>query len=120
MVLPDPRILGCSTSRYGQPAEAETVFREDLRRNKRNGRSLFGLMKSLQAQGKTIEAEWVQQEYKAAWKGEPLRMKTFDVFRFAAISPLSAVWPEQSRNTTQHQWSEGTGQPSHQRKIALE
>lgn len=65
---------GAALLRYGQPAQAEVVFREDLKRNKRNGRSLFGLMKSLQAQGKMIEAEWVKQEYEAAWKGEPLRI----------------------------------------------
>ena len=33
--------LGGALLRTGQPAEAETVFREDLKRNPRNGRSLF-------------------------------------------------------------------------------
>jgi tetratricopeptide (TPR) repeat protein len=61
--------------RNGQAAEAEAVFREDLKRHKRNGRSLFGLMESLKAQNKTVDAEWVRQEYEAAWKGEPLRIE---------------------------------------------
>ena len=35
-----------------RPAEAETVYWEDLRRNKDNGWALFGLMQALKAQGK--------------------------------------------------------------------
>jgi len=66
---------GAALLRNGQPAEAEAVFREDLKRNKRNGRSLFGLMESLKAQNKTVDAEWVRKEYGAAWRGEPLRIE---------------------------------------------
>ncbi|HEX8285436.1 MAG TPA: hypothetical protein VF588_18925 [Pyrinomonadaceae bacterium] len=51
-----------------QFAEAESVFREDLRRNRRNGRSLYGLAESLRAQGKTREAELVSREFERAWK----------------------------------------------------
>ena len=36
----------------GDYAGAEEVFRADLQRNIRNGRSLFGLMQSLKAQKK--------------------------------------------------------------------
>jgi tetratricopeptide (TPR) repeat protein len=66
---------GAALLQNGQSAEAESVFREDLTRNKRNGRSLFGLMESLKAQNATINAEWVKQEYETAWKGEPLRIE---------------------------------------------
>ncbi|MGI8958961.1 MAG: tetratricopeptide repeat protein [Bryobacteraceae bacterium] len=59
----------------GQAAEAEAVFREDLKRNKRNGRSLFGLMESLKFQDKTSDAEWVRKEFETAWKGGPLRIE---------------------------------------------
>src|SRR5207253_3019907 len=45
--------LGAALLANGQAAEAEKVFREDLDRNPRNGRSLFGLRESLKAQGKT-------------------------------------------------------------------
>ena len=51
--------------------DAEAVFREDLKRNARNGRSLFGLMESLKAQKKTADAEWVRKQYEEAWKGSP-------------------------------------------------
>jgi len=44
------------------------VFREDLKRNRRNGRSLFGLMESLKARRKIAESELVSQEFARAWK----------------------------------------------------
>jgi tetratricopeptide (TPR) repeat protein len=66
---------GAALLRNGQAREAETVFREDLQQNKRNGRSLFGLMESLKAQNKTVDAEWVRKEFETAWKGAPLRME---------------------------------------------
>lgn len=65
--------LGAALLRNGQALEAEAVFREDLRRNRRNGRSLFGLMECLKAQNKLVDAEWVRKEYEAAWRGAPLR-----------------------------------------------
>ncbi|HKG12969.1 MAG TPA: hypothetical protein VKB12_06505 [Pyrinomonadaceae bacterium] len=62
-----------------QYAEAEAVFREDLRRNRRNGRSLFGLAESLKAQGKTREAELVGRELKSAWKNADTRLTVADL-----------------------------------------
>lgn len=60
--------LGGALLLDGRPAEAESVFREDLRRNRRNGRSLYGLAQALSAQGKTREAELVGREFERAWK----------------------------------------------------
>ena len=60
--------LGAALLRDKQAVEAEKVFREDLQRNRRNGRSLFGLMHALKAQGKDREANLVQQEFERAWK----------------------------------------------------
>jgi tetratricopeptide (TPR) repeat protein len=51
----------------GRAADAEKVFREDLAKNPRNGRSLFGLMESLKAQNKQSDARWVQQQFEEAW-----------------------------------------------------
>jgi tetratricopeptide (TPR) repeat protein len=62
-----------------QYAEAEAVFREDLRRNRRNGRSLFGLAESLRAQGKTREAELVGREFESAWKHADTRLTVADL-----------------------------------------
>ena len=58
-----------------QYSEAEQIFREDLRRNRRNGRSLFGLMESLKAQGKQREAELVRREFERAWKNADTKLK---------------------------------------------
>ena len=62
-----------------QFAEAEAVFREDLRRNRRNGRSLFGLAESLKAQGKAREAELVGREFERAWKHADTRLRVEDL-----------------------------------------
>jgi hypothetical protein len=61
--------LGAALLRNGQPAEAELVFREGLRRSPRNPRLLFGLWKCLEAQSKSVDAGWVRREFEAAWKG---------------------------------------------------
>lgn len=52
----------------GKAVEAEKAFRADLKRNPRNGRSLFGLMQSLKAQNKEASARLVEMEFKEAWK----------------------------------------------------
>jgi tetratricopeptide (TPR) repeat protein len=43
--------LGAALIQAGRAADAEAVFREDLRKHARSGRALFGLMKSLEVQG---------------------------------------------------------------------
>jgi tetratricopeptide (TPR) repeat protein len=71
--------LGAALLRAGKPAEAEAVFRDDLRRNRRSGRSLFGLWQSLKAQHKDDAAELVRQQYETAWTGADatLNLDTF-------------------------------------------
>lgn len=60
--------LGAALLLAGRASEAEAVFRADLRKNPRGGRSLFGLVQALQAQGKTDEAVLVRQEFNDAWR----------------------------------------------------
>jgi len=55
------------------------VFRADLQRNPRNGRSLFGLLESLKAQKKTADAEWVQKAFVAAWQNADSQLRTEDL-----------------------------------------
>jgi hypothetical protein len=63
-----PRLaLGAILLEAGRPAEAETVYWEDLRRNRDNGWALFGLAKALRAQGKTAQAEIVEARFTKAW-----------------------------------------------------
>jgi tetratricopeptide (TPR) repeat protein len=60
--------LGGLWLRANEAGEAEAVFRKDLTKNRRNGRSLYGLWQSLMMQKKTAEAEMVRLQYEAAWK----------------------------------------------------
>jgi tetratricopeptide (TPR) repeat protein len=60
--------LGAALLKVGRAADAEAVFRADLRKNPRSGRSLFGLVEALNAQGKTDEAMLVRQELNDAWR----------------------------------------------------
>ncbi len=66
--------LGGALLRYGQNAEAEKAFREDLRRNPGNGRSLFGLMTALDIQGKKAEAADVRKQYEKAWRYADIKL----------------------------------------------
>lgn len=67
--------LGAALLLNGDAAAAEKVFREDLKENPRNARSLFGLMESLKAQGKHDDAAFVEAEFKAAWKNAEVQLK---------------------------------------------
>jgi tetratricopeptide (TPR) repeat protein len=71
--------LGGALMLNGEYAEAEKVFRADLEKNPRNGRSLFGLMESLKAQGKTYAAQLVQREFGAAWKNADTQLRVEDL-----------------------------------------
>jgi predicted Zn-dependent protease len=59
--------LGAALLQAGRAAEAEAVYREDLRGNPENGWSLFGLAQSLRAQGKTADAAAVDARFRRAW-----------------------------------------------------
>ena len=60
--------LGAVFLKANRPAEAEQVYREDLKRFPENGWALFGLSQALRAQGKTAEAEQVDARFKKAWQ----------------------------------------------------
>jgi tetratricopeptide (TPR) repeat protein len=66
-LAPTRESLGAALLLAGKAAEAETVFREDLKRNPRNPRSLFGLAETLKAEGKTVEAASVEQNFRDLW-----------------------------------------------------
>jgi tetratricopeptide (TPR) repeat protein len=61
--------LGAALLLAGNANGAEQDFREDLLRNPRNPRSLFGLLQALQTQHRDADAAWVEREFTAAWKG---------------------------------------------------
>ena len=60
--------LGGALLMNGQAGRAETVFRADLEQSPRNPRSLFGLLKSLEAQQKSANVQEIRREFEAAWK----------------------------------------------------
>ena len=65
--LPPRQVLGAVFLKAGKPNEAEQVYRQDLVAHPQNGWSLFGLAKSLEAQGKLDDAKVAQQEFEDAW-----------------------------------------------------
>jgi tetratricopeptide (TPR) repeat protein len=66
--------LGSALVKAGRPAEAEKVFREDLKKLPENGWPLFGLAESLKAQGRTAEARQVGKRFKKAWKHADVKL----------------------------------------------
>lgn len=70
--------LGGALLRAGQFEAAERIFREDLERNPRNGRSLFGLWQSLKAQKKLADAEGIEREFKEAWRNADVALSIED------------------------------------------
>lgn len=65
---PPRHALGAVLLEAGRPAEAETVYWEDLRRNRDNGWSLYGLWQALKAQKKTDQAALVEARFRKAWQ----------------------------------------------------
>ena len=55
--FPPRHALGAVLLEAGRPAEAETVYWEDLKRNRENGWALTGLVQALRAQKKDAQAD---------------------------------------------------------------
>lgn len=73
--FPSREFLGGVLLAKGDYAQAEKVFRADLEKYPHNGRSLFGLQASLQAQGKDEVAQLVQKEFATAWKNTDTQLQ---------------------------------------------
>jgi tetratricopeptide (TPR) repeat protein len=68
-ITPTRHALGAALLRHERAAEAEAVFREDLRRLPGNGWSLLGLGQALRLQQRPREAEDAEARFAAAWSG---------------------------------------------------
>jgi tetratricopeptide (TPR) repeat protein len=66
-IIPVRHALGAALMREGRHAEAEAVYREDLRRLPRNGWSLYGLAAALDGQGRRDEAASVRRDFETVW-----------------------------------------------------
>jgi tetratricopeptide (TPR) repeat protein len=71
--------LGGALLITGAAAAAEKVFREDLDRNPRNPRSLWGLRQALLQQKRDYDAGFVQKQFEGSWKGIPQALKLDDL-----------------------------------------
>ncbi len=65
--MPARHSLGAVLLEAGRAAEAEAVYREELRRNPENGWSLFGLAEALLAQDEAAAAEEAGRRFERAW-----------------------------------------------------
>jgi tetratricopeptide (TPR) repeat protein len=70
--------LGAALYLTGELDEAERVFREDLTRYRSNPRSLYGLWRTLEQQGKA-EADRVQSEFQTAWADADVELSMTDL-----------------------------------------
>jgi tetratricopeptide (TPR) repeat protein len=73
-LIPPRTYLGDAYLAAGDAARAEQVFREDLKRHRNNGWSLYGLEKSLRAQNRAADADRVQSDFTRAWARADVRL----------------------------------------------
>jgi tetratricopeptide (TPR) repeat protein len=66
--------LGAALLAAHRPAEAEVVYREDLKRFPDNGWALYGLSRALKDRGATAEAAAVEERMKRAWKDADVQL----------------------------------------------
>ncbi|ARO88453.1 hypothetical protein EBAPG3_012105 [Nitrosospira lacus] len=64
---PPRLVLGAILLEAGRTAEAETVYWEDLRKNRNNGWALYGLLQTLRAQKKDGQAALIEARFKKVW-----------------------------------------------------
>ena len=74
-LIPIRHSLGAVLMRNGRFAEAEQIYRDDLKRQPDNGWSLFGLTESLREQGKNKEErEAMQLRFRKIWAKSDLKL----------------------------------------------
>jgi hypothetical protein len=66
--FPVRHLLGAELMGAGNHKEAESVYRDDLRRHPGNGWALFGLMQALKADGRAAESRAAETEFRTAWR----------------------------------------------------
>jgi tetratricopeptide (TPR) repeat protein len=71
--------LGAILLITGDTAGAEKAFRDDLDRNLRNPRSLWGLHEALMKQKRSYDAGFVQKQFDSSWKGAAGTLKLDDL-----------------------------------------
>jgi tetratricopeptide (TPR) repeat protein len=73
-IHPVRHALGAILLAHNRAAEAETVYRDDLKKQPNNGWSLFGLAKSLHLQNKHDEAREFDARFQEVWKDSDVQI----------------------------------------------
>ena len=74
IIFPTRHLLGAGLLAAGRPGEAEAVYREDLRRNPKNGWAYFGLSQALAAQKRDAEAAAARGQFEQAWQRADIQL----------------------------------------------
>jgi hypothetical protein len=86
--------LGVALLADGKAREAEAVFREDLRGNPRNPRSLFGLKQCLSALHEDAGAAWVERQFREVWKNSDVQLQIGDLQPGGSLTGTRQKFPE--------------------------
>jgi tetratricopeptide (TPR) repeat protein len=74
MIFPTRHVLGAELLAAGKEAEAEAVFREDLKLHPNNGWAYYGLCQALSAQHKDAEAAEARKQFEQAWSKADMQL----------------------------------------------
>lgn len=75
-IQPVRHTLGAFLVADGRYAEAEKVYRDDLKKWPENGWSLYGLSKALRGRGATAEADAIDRRFKRAWRKADVQIES--------------------------------------------
>ena len=73
---PTRQSLGQALIQVGEYVNAEQVYRKDLEAYPKNGWSMFGLIQSLEAQGKQDDADKVKQMFEIVWDMADIQLES--------------------------------------------
>jgi tetratricopeptide (TPR) repeat protein len=74
MIFPTRHLLGAELLAAGKAADAEAVYREDLKRHPNNGWAYFGLSAALTAQKRDSEAAAARKQFEEAWSKADIKL----------------------------------------------
>ena len=66
--FPVRHVLGAELLQAGMPREAERVYRDELKRQPRDGWALRGLVEALKAEGRSAKARAAEANFRQAWR----------------------------------------------------
>jgi pimeloyl-ACP methyl ester carboxylesterase/tetratricopeptide (TPR) repeat protein len=88
---PPRQVLGAVLLEAGRAGDAELVYLEDLGRFRENGWSLFGLMQSLEAQGRVAEAADARRRFEKAWARADITLTSSRILGNAATPARKSI-----------------------------